>query len=107
MRDGEKRIKAWPTAAPGLVIHQTWISIGGYLRCWTLTHAPTGMAICENFRSREDAAECAEKLGRLPIDWTNPDREIVVNVPPDVRKAVVDIVRTMLEKQCLRRKTEE
>jgi hypothetical protein len=97
--EGEPRIKAFATATAGLVVHRTWSPTLGYLRVrsyFTLTHAPTGMAIFRNFRSKQAALVAALSLGELGIDWLSINAsDGITALPEGPRKAAIEIVRSL------------
>ena len=76
------------SATPGLVVHLTVNSDHDY----SLTHEPSGMGLCSNFRSRQSAMAAAKKLGDLSIDWT-VGQDVVEALPEETLKAIVEILR--------------
>lgn len=49
-----------------------WELLGA--RSWTLTHVPSGYAVCQGLRSRKAALKLAEAIGRLDWDFRHPRR---------------------------------
>jgi predicted RNA-binding Zn-ribbon protein involved in translation (DUF1610 family) len=66
---GTKRITAYPSGVPGLVVHR---EVGDKPQGWAVTHEPTGLGLpdpgCDLDR-KADAIKWAKALGTL-TDWT-------------------------------------
>jgi hypothetical protein len=77
MTGRDTAVDAYPTPAPGLVIHRAPGQPGEW---WSVTHVPSGTAVSSYLPSPEAALACAIDLG-LVADWTQSLDRLQGRVP--------------------------
>jgi hypothetical protein len=78
------RVAAAATDTPGLVVTPRFDRQVGLTGGWVVTHAATGLGLSLGGTAYPDggydfqtAQRVAAELGKLPVDWANPDRDAV------------------------------
>lgn len=77
MTERDLSVDAYPTPAPGLVVHRAPNQPGEW---WSVTHVASGAAVSSYLPSPGAALACAVDLG-LAADWTQPLDRLQGRVP--------------------------
>lgn len=68
---------------------------------WTITHVPTGRAVCKHFLTKSFATRCRSELNRA-FNWESPERDDYATVVWDVYRVCAEFsasVKTWLEER--------